>query len=114
MKDMICAGIGAVLGGVGLDNGSLLFADNPEFTPAVSVTLEDGMFYACSGTVKNKVVMRSNLSSAALGVVAAVAMGILVGLFFALFVVKLKSDEFVGTHVLWLREKAYICGGFSN
>ena len=30
------------------------------------VTLEDGMFYACSGTVKNKVVMRSNLSSAAL------------------------------------------------
>ena len=31
------------------------------------VTLEDGMFYACSGTVKNKVVMRSNLSSAALG-----------------------------------------------
>ena len=25
------------------------------------------MFYACSGTVKNKVVMRSNLSSAALG-----------------------------------------------
>ncbi len=35
------------------------------------------------------------LSSAALGVVAAVAMGILVGLFFALFVVKLKSDEFI-------------------
>ena len=34
---------GAVLGGVGLDNGSLLFADNPEFTPAVSVTLEDGI-----------------------------------------------------------------------
>ena len=33
---------GAVLGGVGLDNGSLLFTDNPEFTPAVSVTLEDG------------------------------------------------------------------------
>ena len=35
------------------------------------------------------------LSSAALGVVAAVAMGILAGLFFALFVVKLKSDEFI-------------------
>ena len=33
---------GAVLGGVGLENGSLLFSDNPEFTPAVSVTLEDG------------------------------------------------------------------------
>ena len=31
------------------------------------VTIEDGMFYACSGTVKNSVVARRNLSSAALG-----------------------------------------------
>lgn len=31
------------------------------------LTLEDGMFYACSGTVRNKVVARSTLSSAALG-----------------------------------------------
>lgn len=42
---------GAVLGGVGLDNGSLLFTDNPEFTSAVSVTLEDGILRFCS---KNK------------------------------------------------------------
>ncbi len=31
------------------------------------ITIEDGMFYACSGTVKNSVVARKNLSSAALG-----------------------------------------------
>ena len=31
------------------------------------ITIEDGMFYACSGTVKNTVVSRKNLSSAALG-----------------------------------------------
>ncbi|WP_026496879.1 AIM24 family protein [Butyrivibrio sp. WCD3002] len=31
------------------------------------ITIEDGMFYACSGTVKNTVVARKNLSSAALG-----------------------------------------------
>ncbi len=31
------------------------------------MTIEDGMFYACSGTVKNSVVARKNLSSAALG-----------------------------------------------
>ncbi len=31
------------------------------------ITIEDGMFYACSGTVKNSVVSRKNLSSAALG-----------------------------------------------
>lgn len=31
------------------------------------VTIEDGMFYACDGTVKNSVVVRKNLSSAALG-----------------------------------------------
>ena len=33
--------------------------------------------------------------SAAMGVLAAIVMGVLVGLFFALFVVKLKSDEFI-------------------
>ena len=31
------------------------------------ITIEDGMFYACSGTVNNRVVSRKNLSSAALG-----------------------------------------------
>lgn len=31
------------------------------------MTIEDGMFYACSGTVKTSVVARKNLSSAALG-----------------------------------------------
>ena len=31
------------------------------------ITVEDGMFYACSGTVKNTVVSRKNLSSAVLG-----------------------------------------------
>ena len=31
------------------------------------ITIEDGMFYACSGTVKNSVVARKTLSSAALG-----------------------------------------------
>ncbi len=31
------------------------------------VTIEDGMFYACSGTVNTSVVARKNLSSAALG-----------------------------------------------
>lgn len=31
------------------------------------ITIEDGMFYACSGTVKNTVVARKTLSSAALG-----------------------------------------------
>lgn len=31
------------------------------------ITIEDGMFYACSGTVNNSVVARRNLSSAALG-----------------------------------------------
>ena len=31
------------------------------------MTIEDGMFLACSGTVKNKLVARRNLSSAALG-----------------------------------------------
>ncbi|MEE0796196.1 MAG: ABC transporter permease [Anaerovoracaceae bacterium] len=35
------------------------------------------------------------MSSAAMGVLAAVLCGILIGLFFALFVVKLKSDEFI-------------------
>jgi uncharacterized protein (AIM24 family) len=31
------------------------------------ITIEDGMFHACSGTVRNTVVSRKNLSSAALG-----------------------------------------------
>lgn len=31
------------------------------------ITIEDGMFYACSGSVKNSVISRKNLSSAALG-----------------------------------------------
>ncbi len=31
------------------------------------ITIEDGLFYACSGTVKNSVVSRKNPSSAALG-----------------------------------------------
>lgn len=44
---------GAVLGGVGLDNGSLLFTDNPEFTPAVSLTLEDGHLRFCSENKKS-------------------------------------------------------------
>ena len=35
------------------------------------------------------------MASAAMGVIAAVLCGILIGLFFALFVVKLKSDEFI-------------------
>lgn len=35
------------------------------------------------------------MSSAGLGVLAAVLVGIVIGLFFALFVVKLKSDEFI-------------------
>ncbi len=35
------------------------------------------------------------LSSAAMGVIMAVMCGIIIGLFFALFVVKLKSDEFI-------------------
>ena len=43
MKDMICADSGAVLGGVRLDNGSLLFADNPEFMPTINMTLDDGI-----------------------------------------------------------------------
>ncbi len=34
---------------------------------AGGVTVEDGMFYACSGTVKRSVTTRKNLSSAALG-----------------------------------------------
>lgn len=35
------------------------------------------------------------LSSAALGVLAAIVFGVLIGLFFALFTVKLRSDEFI-------------------
>lgn len=35
------------------------------------------------------------MSSAAMGVIAAVLVGIAIGLFFALFVVKLRSDEFI-------------------
>lgn len=35
------------------------------------------------------------MSSAGMGVLAAVLVGIIIGLFFALFVVKLKSDEFI-------------------
>ena len=35
------------------------------------------------------------MSSAAMGVLFAVLCGILIGLFFALFVVKLRSDEFI-------------------
>jgi uncharacterized protein (AIM24 family) len=34
---------------------------------STGVTIEDGMFYACSGTVRTSVVARKNLSSAALG-----------------------------------------------
>jgi len=34
---------------------------------AGGLTLEDGLFYACSGSVQNKVVARKNLSSAMLG-----------------------------------------------
>ena len=36
-----------------------------------------------------------SMSSAAMGVIAAVLVGIAIGLFFALFVVKLRSDEFI-------------------
>lgn len=44
----------------------LFLLDVGSWGPA-GVTIEDGMFYACSGSVKTKVVMRSTVSSAALG-----------------------------------------------
>ncbi len=55
-------------------NGMLVLEPTYKFIILVDVaewgsgiTIEDGMFYACSGTVKNSVVARKNLSSAALG-----------------------------------------------
>ncbi len=55
-------------------NGLLVLEPTYKFIVLVDVaswgsgiTIEDGMFYACSGTVKNSVVSRKNLSSAALG-----------------------------------------------
>ncbi len=47
--------------------------------------------------------------SAAAGVLAAIAVGILVGLFFALFVVKLQSDEFIIGTALNI-----LCGGLTT
>lgn len=44
----------------------LILVDVGEWGPD-GMTIEDGMFLACSGSVKHKVVMRSNISSAALG-----------------------------------------------
>ena len=44
----------------------ILLFDIEKWGPA-GMTIEDGMFYACDGTVQNKLVARTNLSSAALG-----------------------------------------------
>lgn len=64
------------------------------------------------------------MSSAAMGVLFAVLCGILIGLFFALFVVKLRSDEFIigmalntfagGLTVYLLRSIFGVKGTFSN
>ena len=52
----------------------------------------DGMILMCAFTA---VSVSWLLGSAWLGLLAAVLTGVLVGLFFALFVVKFKSDEFI-------------------